>query len=174
MMEITLEKIDVIRERTGLSYKEAKEALEKCEGDVVETLIFLESTKKDEKWTDNLSTAGSEVLERLKELIKQGNVTKIRVKKDSNTILDIPVTAGAIGTLLAPQLAAIGAVVALISRTTVEIEKPGGEVINLSEIVERKAGAAKGFIDDLADDAKNMMGRRNRRVRVRRKDEQSD
>jgi DNA-binding transcriptional MerR regulator len=174
MMEITLEKIDVIRERTGLSYKEAKEALEKCGGDVVETLILLESTKKDEKWTDNLSTAGSEVLERLKELIKQGNVTKIRVKKDSNTILDIPVTAGAIGTLLAPQLAAIGAAVALISRTTVEIEKPDGEVINLSEIVERKAGAAKGFIDDLADDAKNMMGRRNRRVRVRRKDEQSD
>ena len=174
MMEITLEKIDIIRERTGLSYKEAKEALEKCGGDVVETLIDLEATKKDEKWTDSLSLAGNEVLEKLKELIKQGNVTKIRVKKDGNTILDIPVTAGAIGTLLAPQLAAIGAVVALISKTTVEIEKPGGAVINLSEIVEKKAGAAKGFIDDLGDDAKDIMTSRKRRVRVRRKDQQGD
>ncbi|MGI6704442.1 MAG: DUF4342 domain-containing protein [Clostridia bacterium] len=173
-MEITLEKIDIIRERTGLTYKEAKEALEQCGGDVVETLIHLEATQKGEKWTESLSVAGNEVLDKLKELLKQGNVTKIRVKKDNNTILDIPVTAGAIGTLLAPQLAAIGAVVAVISKTTVEIEKPGGEVINLSDIVERKAGAAKGFIDDLADDAKDMMGKTKRRVRVRKPDGQKD
>jgi len=40
--------------------------------------------------------------------------------------------------------------------------------------VEKKAGAAKGFIDDLADDAKDIMTSRKRRVRVRRKDQQDD
>ncbi len=173
-MEITLEKIDVIRERTGLSYKEAKEALEKCDGQVVDTLVYLESTHKNEKWTDTVSVAGNEIIDRIKELVKQGNVTRIRVKKDNNIIMDIPVTAGAIGTLLAPQLAAIGAMVAVISRITVEIEKPNKEVINLSEIVERKAGAAKEFIDDLTDDAKDMVNKRTRKSREREPNGQSD
>jgi DNA-binding Lrp family transcriptional regulator len=162
-MEITLEKIDIIRERTGLSYKEAKEALEKCDGDVVETLVFLEETKKGEKWTQNISTAGNEMIERIRELIKQGNITRIRVKKDENIIMDIPVTAGAIGTVIAPQLAALGAVVAAISKTTVEIEKPNREVINLSEIVGKKAGEAKVILEDLADDAKDIVGKRKRK-----------
>lgn len=167
-MDITLEQIDIIRERTGLSYKEANEALKEHDGDVIETLIHLESIQKGAKWTENLSAASGEVLERLKVLLKQGNVTKVRVKKDNNTILDIPVTAGAIGTLLAPQLAAVGAVVAVISKTTVEIEKPNGEVINLSGIMERKADVAKEFIDDLADDAKDIIEKGKRRVRVRK------
>ncbi len=173
-MDITLEKIDTIRERTGLTYKESKEALEEYGGDVIETLIHLESIQKDTKWTENLTTASGEVLERLKVLLKQGNVTKIRVKKGDNTILDIPVTAGAIGTLLAPQLAAVGAVVAVISKTVVEIEKPNGEVINLSGIVERKADVAKEFIDDLADDAKDIIGKGKRRIRAKKPKEQKD
>ena len=173
-MEITLEKIDIIRERTGLSYKEAKEALEKCDGDVVESLVYLESTKKDEKWTENISAAGNEMIDRIRELIKQGNISRIRVKKDGNIILDIPVTAGAIGTVIAPQLAALGAVVAAISKTTVEIEKPNKEVINLSEIVGKKAGAAKDIIDDLADDAKDIVGKRKRRSKGSGSDGQSD
>ena len=41
-MDITLEKIDEIRERTGLNYKEAKDLLEEAEGDVVQALIILE------------------------------------------------------------------------------------------------------------------------------------
>jgi NACalpha-BTF3-like transcription factor len=39
MSEITLEKIDIVRERTGANYSEAKEALEACEGNVVDALI---------------------------------------------------------------------------------------------------------------------------------------
>lgn len=173
-MEITLEKIDTIRERTGLTYKEAKEALEENNGDVVETLIHLEATHKGGRWTENLTAAGNEIIDKLKELLKQGNVTKIRVKKDSNILLDIPITAGAIGTLLAPQLAAVGAVVAVISKITVEIEKPDGEVVNISDIVERKAGAAKGFIDELADDAKDIIDKGKRKVRVRKTTKEQD
>lgn len=173
-MDITLEKIDIIRERTGLSYKESKEALEKCGGDVVETLVYLEEAHKGEKWTENISSAGTDIVDRIKELIKQGNITKIRVKKDGNIIMDIPVTAGAIGTVIAPQLAAIGAVVAAIAKTTVEIEKPGGEVINLSEIMGKKAGEARVIFEDLAEDAKDIVGKRKRRCQSTDTNQQND
>jgi hypothetical protein len=163
-MDITLEKIDIVRERTGASYREAKEALEKCNGEVVDAIIYLdEGAPKQGKWTETITVAGNEVVDRIKELIKQGNVTKIRIKKDNNTILDIPVTAGAIGTILAPQLAAIGAVVAILSKATLEIERPDKEVINLTEMVEKKAGVAREFIDELAEDAREFLGERRKK-----------
>ena len=46
MAEITLEKIDIIKERTGVSYTDAKEALEECDGDVVNALIYIEAKQK--------------------------------------------------------------------------------------------------------------------------------
>jgi len=46
MAEITLEKIDIIKERTGVSYTEAKEALEECDSDVVNALIYIEAKQK--------------------------------------------------------------------------------------------------------------------------------
>ena len=68
------------------------------------------------------SSAGSELVEKIKELVRKGNVTKIKVKQDDKILVEIPVTAGVVGALLAPQLAIIGAVAALISKCTVEIE----------------------------------------------------
>ena len=47
-MDITLEKVDKVRERTGVSYSKAKEALEVSNGDVLEAIIFLEKQSKDE------------------------------------------------------------------------------------------------------------------------------
>jgi DNA-binding Lrp family transcriptional regulator len=164
-MDITLEKIDVIRERTGVTYKQAKEALDRNNGDVVEAIIELEEgTKaKQGKWTETVNVAGSEVIDRIKELVKQGNVTKVRIKKDDSVILDIPVTAGAIGTLLAPQLAAIGAVVAVLSKATLEIERPNKEIINVSDMVGKKAEKAIEFIDELADDAREFFEERRKK-----------
>lgn len=177
-MGITLEKIDAIRERTGVSYKEAKEALEKCNGDVVEALIYLEEDKdKDKergKWTETVTVAGSEVVDSIKELIKQGNITKIRVKKDDKVIMDLPVTAGAIGTLLAPQLAAIGTVVALISKCTIEVERPEKGTINLNEIVGKKAEEAKGFVEDLAEEAKGIVGELRKKGKIDQDDVDKD
>ena len=153
-MEITLEKIDAIRERTGISYKEAKEILEEFNGDVINALIYLEEAQKKDKWTETVTVAGNEVVDKIKDLIKKGNITKIRVKKDNKVILDIPVTAGAIGTFLAPQIAALGTVVALISKCTLEIERPDKRTLNINDIMEEKVEQAKGFVEDLGKKVK--------------------
>ena len=90
-MEITLEKIDAVRERTGASYSEAKEALEKSEGSVVDAIVLLE--KKSGVKTD-------EIIDKIKALVKEGNVNKIRVKRGDQVLLTIPVNVGIIGGLV--------------------------------------------------------------------------
>ncbi|EAX48230.1 transcriptional regulator, Fis family [Thermosinus carboxydivorans Nor1] len=65
-MEITLEKIDIIRERTGVSYREAKEVLERNGGNVIEALIELES-KKENTWAEEFSVRSAEVIDKVKE-----------------------------------------------------------------------------------------------------------
>lgn len=130
-MDNELEKLDEIVKRTGVTYKEAKDALENSNGSVVDALIYLESNKK--KWTETFSTTGSEVVDKVKEIIKKGNVTKIRIKKDDNVVLDIPVTAGAISAIIIPQLTLVGAALALITNCTIEVERPNKEVTILKE-----------------------------------------
>jgi hypothetical protein len=120
MTEITLEKIDLLRERSGVSYREARDVLEQVSGDVIQALVELEDRKKS-KWTEEFSLRSGEVVDRVKELIRDGNVTKIRIKHDDRVLVDIPVTLGAIGAVVLPQLAALGVLVAVFKRCTIEV-----------------------------------------------------
>ena len=86
-----LEKVDIIKDRTGVTYREAKEALDLNDGDVVKALIYLEDNKKT--WTESVNVAGADLIDKVKEIVKKGNVNKIRIKKDNKVIMDIPVTA---------------------------------------------------------------------------------
>lgn len=121
MEEITLEKIDAVRERTGVSYREAKEALEACQGNVIETLIELEEKKKASKWTEEISVRSGEVVDKVKQLIHEGNVNKIRIKQDDKVLVEVPVGIGAIGAVILPQIAALGVLVAVFKRCTLEV-----------------------------------------------------
>jgi len=120
MDDITLEKIDIIRDRTGISYREAKEALERNQGNIISTLIDLEGAKET-SWTEEFSVRSGEVIDKVKEIIHEGNVTKVRVKHDGRTLVDIPVTLGTIGAVVLPQLAALGVLVAVFKRCTIEV-----------------------------------------------------
>jgi len=131
-----LEKVDIIKDRTGVTYREAKEALDLNDGDVVKALIYLEDNKKT--WTESVNVAGADLIDKVKEIVKKGNVNKIRIKKDNKVIMDIPVTAGAISTVLLPQLTLVGAAVALVANCTIEIERPNKSSVTLVEEKEDK------------------------------------
>jgi len=90
-MEINLEAIDAVRERTGVSYKEAKEALEQSGGSVVDAIVLLE---------EKAGAKTDDVLEKIKAAVKEGNVNKIRVKRDGKVLLTVPVNAGIAGGLV--------------------------------------------------------------------------
>lgn len=79
-MEITLEKIELVKDRTGVSYKEAKEALEAADGSVVDAIIGIEESI-DMKSKSKFSEQGAHIVDKVKEAVKKGNVSKIIVKK---------------------------------------------------------------------------------------------
>lgn len=132
-METSLEKIDAVIARTAATFKEAKEALEKTEGDVVEAIILIEESRKS--WTDNISRRGEQMIEKVKEILRKGNVTKITVKRDERIIMNIPMTAAALGTIISAPLTLIGLGSAIIAKCTIEIEKEDGEIININNLV---------------------------------------
>ncbi len=78
----------------------------------------------DEKQKSQFEVKGEELLAKIKEIIKEGNVRKIIIKDNKgNTYLEIPVTIGVVGLILAPVLAAIGALAALAANFTIEVER---------------------------------------------------
>jgi hypothetical protein len=74
--------------------------------------------------TEEFKVNGEELLARIKKLIHEGNIRRIIIKdKDGKTVMEIPMTLGVVGALIAPQLAAIGAIAALVTEATVIVEK---------------------------------------------------
>lgn len=141
-MEITLEKIELVKDRTGVSYKEAKEALEAADGSVVDAIIAIEETV-------NISTGSkagefaNETVEKVKELVKKGNITKISAKKDDETIVNIPVNIGLIGTIVAPWGILAAAIAAFGFKCKIELTKDDGTVVDVSRKAENLANDVK-------------------------------
>jgi uncharacterized membrane protein YvbJ len=73
---------------------------------------------------EEYSVASDNLIERVKELLHEGNITRIIVKNEKgNVLLEIPATVGVIGVVLAPWLAALGAIVALAANCKIVVEK---------------------------------------------------
>jgi len=74
--------------------------------------------------TEEFRVNGDEILAKIKELIQEGNIRRVLIKnEDGKTLIDIPLTVGVVGTLIAPQLAAIGAIASLLTHGTIVIER---------------------------------------------------
>lgn len=74
--------------------------------------------------SEEFQFSGDTLLARIKELIHAGNIRRVIIKnEEGRTLVDIPLTLGVVGTLLAPQLAAIGAIAALVLRGSIVVEK---------------------------------------------------
>ncbi len=75
-------------------------------------------------FTEEFKVQGEHLLEKIKELIQEGNIRRVRiVNEDNRTLIDIPLTVGVVGVLVVPQLAAIGAIAALVKNCTILVER---------------------------------------------------
>lgn len=79
----------------------------------------------DEKiHTEEFEISGEGLLAKIKELVHEGNIRRIIIKnEEGKTLIDIPLTLGVVGVFLAPQLAAIGAIAALVTHGSIVLEK---------------------------------------------------
>lgn len=76
------------------------------------------------KTTETYRVDGEHLKEKVKELIHEGNVRRIIIKnKEGKTLIEFPLTFGVVGALIAPVLAAVGAIAALVSECSIVVER---------------------------------------------------
>ncbi|MDO5441981.1 MAG: DUF4342 domain-containing protein [Bacillota bacterium] len=157
-MDITLEKIELVKDRTGVSYKEAKDALEQTEGNVVDAIIFIEdSIDEGSKKADSKTSA---IIDAIKATIKKGNASKLIIKKEGDVVINLPINIGVVGTVLFPWATVAGAIAALGTKCSIEIIKDNGEIIDISskaneviDVAKSKGGVVFDEVKDKGSDA---------------------
>lgn len=163
-MDITLEKIELVKDRTGLSYKEAKEVLEANGGSVVDAIIAVEDSFEG----GNAGAERTKILEKIKELIKKGNVSKILVKRDDEVILNIPVNVGIVGAVIAPVASVLVVAATFGFKCDIEIVKADGTIIDVSDRANEKFDGMveKGSVifDDVKTKGTEVYGKAKEKV----------
>lgn len=150
-MELSLEKIELVKDRTGVSYREAKDALIKADGSVVDAIILLEDEIDISPKTAAAVTA-SDIVSKIGELVHKGNVERIVVKKDDDTILNIPVSAGIIGTFILPEAAVISTIAALGAKCSISIVDGEGSEIDIIKKVSDGISSVRENYSGVADE----------------------
>jgi NACalpha-BTF3-like transcription factor len=131
-MEITLEKIELVKDRTGVTYKEAKEALEEADGSVIDAIIAIEETVNFNGDGKSASHRGDELFAKIKETANKGNMSRITVKKDDQILVNFPLTVSLIGAVIAPWGVIFGAIAAVGFNCQVEFVRDDGKVVDVS------------------------------------------
>ncbi len=77
----------------------------------------------DKTCWESVKVEGGAILDKLKELVHEGNIRRVRVRQGDRTIAEFPLTAGVVGVVLAPVLAAVATIVALAKDCAIDVER---------------------------------------------------
>lgn len=143
-MTVRLENIDELRRRTNVSYEVAKDALEKCNDDLLEALVYLE---KENMIRPNAARQHkSSLWTKFKKLIRKGNTTKFVIHKKEATLLSIPVTLAVIIAVVVPHVTFFGLIAALILGYRIRFEGKDVEFKKVNDMLSK--------VSETVDDAK--------------------
>lgn len=152
-MKITLEMVDEVIQRTHVSYKVAKDALENNEGDVLKAIIAIETmqfeTPKVHKPTD--------IVEKLKMLVNEGMVRQILIEKNQKVVVDIPVFAGAIGAVLFTKSTIVAIVAAVATGCEIKLVKKDGTIVNFNDLTQEKFEDLKSFFKPSSESVEEVI-----------------
>ena len=76
-----------------------------------------------DSFTESFKVAGHQLVDAIKKLLHEGNVRRVIIKQDGRTVAEFPLTVGVVGIVFAPILAAVGALAALVTECTIEVER---------------------------------------------------
>lgn len=123
-MDITLEAVEKVIDATGVDFKTAKKALEETDGNPEDAIKYLTPEKNIDKAQD--------IVEKIKEKVEEGNVTKVQIRRKDEILLSLPVNVGIIGGVVgvaaAPWAFIAAAIAAFGFGCTVEIVKKDGTI----------------------------------------------
>lgn len=173
--EITIEKIDAVIQRVPVAtYAQAKQALIDNNGDVIESIIALESannnlnnniskkTKQAKKAVEDMFSKDSEDLkvkkEQAKELLKRSSVIRVIIDRNNKIIMNIPLTVGVVGIALLPIYTLVGLSAAVIGKCRIKIQnEDDGSIVDLGELNEEKLNMLKQMLVNTAKDVKDVV-----------------
>jgi len=104
---------------------EQKEAEEQVEVEVegIEVEVEVE-TEIGEEASEEYEVRGEDLLSRIKELVREGNIRRITIRSEQgNTLIEIPLAIGVVGAMLLPVWASVGALAALVTNCTIAVER---------------------------------------------------
>jgi len=153
-MEISLEQIELVKDRTGSSYKEAKEALEFANGNVVDAIIYIEENISFDAQKSAEKNGVDKVIGVMKDAIRTGNVTKVKVYKNDEVILNIPVTVGTVATIVFPWGMVAAAIATAATGCKIELVKEDGSVVDVNAKAEEAYGTVKEKGEVIFDEIK--------------------
>jgi hypothetical protein len=78
-------------------------------------------------FTESFKVAADQLVDAVKKIIHEGNVRRVIIKQEGRTVVEFPITVGVIGTVFAPILAAAGALAAVLTECTIEVERTKSE-----------------------------------------------
>lgn len=173
--EITIEKIDAVIQRVpNITYAQAKQALIEHNGDVIESIISLESssktinknisnkTKQAKKVVEDMFSKDSEdfkeIKEQAKELLKRSSVIRVIIDRNNKVIMNIPLTVGVVGVALLPIYTLVGLSAAVIGKCRIKIQNEyDGSIVDLGELNEEKLNMLKQMLVNTAKDVKDVV-----------------
>jgi adenine/guanine phosphoribosyltransferase-like PRPP-binding protein len=132
-MEVTLEKIELVKDRTGVTYKEAKEALEAADGNVVDAIVSIEDKTDGETSSQKISQKGNEIIDKIKDVVNRGNASRIIISRDGDKLLNLPLNAGVIGAIVAPWGIILGVAASFGFNCKIEVVKDDGTVVDITD-----------------------------------------
>lgn len=173
--EITIEKIDAVIQRVpSATYAEAKQALIDHNGDVIESIIALESnkttiesnlskkTKQAKKAVEDMFSKDSEdfkeMKEQAKELLKRSSVIRVIIDRNNKVIMNIPLTVGVVGVALLPIYTLVGLSAAVIGKCRIKIQnEDDGSIVDLGELNEEKLNMLKQMLVNTTKEVKDVV-----------------
>lgn len=82
------------------------------------------NTNEEKTKKESFTVSGEDLLKKIKELINEGNIRRIIIKnKSGKTMIELPLSIGVVGAVLAPMLAAVGAIAALVTECTITVDR---------------------------------------------------
>ena len=158
MAQITIEMVDQVLDRLPYAtYKEAREALIKTDGNVLDAIIYIESGQKDmgfenkkesiRRFGENISQESEKIRGQLGDLFKKTTVVRIIVEKEGKVMLNIPLTIGVLGVAAMPVLSLLGLSAAVLSKYSVLItDEASGESVDMGSLTPEKLEILKEII----------------------------
>ena len=148
-MSISLELIEQLKEKANISYAEAKEALEKCNGDLLDALINLEKENKIKAAPKDSKTSGFWAT--VKKWVKKSNETRLIISKDTETVINLSLTIVILLTIFATPIVFIALLAALFTKHKFRLEKSGCDEMKINLTFDNISTAASKITDQVTE-----------------------